>query len=141
MPAGRPSDYKGEDTLKKSRAYITTCKDKIVKGKSISVNIPTAEGLAQYLGTSRKTLYEWANAHDEFRDILEELNQEQAKRLINKGLAGQYNANIAKLVLAKHGYKEQLGLSGEGEGEPVKISLDLDSAITKIYGERKGPGV
>lgn len=135
MPGGRPSDYEGKKTLKKSREYILSCIDTYKLGKVREVNIPTAEGLAQFIGTTRKTLYEWANAHEEFRDMLDELNQEQSKRLINNGLSGHYNSNIAKLILAKHGYKEQIGLSGEGEGDGIKIDVNVNNAITKIYGD------
>ena len=124
----RPTDYH-EDTPELAREYIASCKD---SGKE--VNLPTAEGLSLYLGVSRRVLYDWADKHSEFLHILDELNAEQAKRLINKGLSGKYNSNIAKLVLAKHGYKEQIGLSGEEPGEGIKIDVNINAAIDKIYG-------
>jgi len=127
----RPTNY-NEDIPKLAKEYIASCKD---KGKE--VNLPTAEGLAQYLEVTRKTLYNWADEHEEFLHILESLNQEQAKRLINKGLSGGYNSNIAKLILAKHGYKDQLGLSGEEQGEGIKIDVNINAAIDKIYGGDK----
>lgn len=127
----RPTDY-NETTVSQAKDYINSCKD-----DAKTVNLPTAEGLALHLGVSRRVLYDWADKYDEFLHILDELNSEQAKRLINNGLSGKYNSNIAKLVLAKHGYKDQLGLSGEGEGSPIKVHADITSTIDKIYGEEK----
>lgn len=126
---GRPSKLTPE-LLEKAKTYISTCQD---QGKN--VNLPTAEGLCLFLSVARSTLYEWSKDSKDFSDILEEVNQEQVRRLIAKGLSGDYNSNIAKLVLAKHGYKEQLGLSGEGEGEGIKVDINVTAAIDKIYGE------
>lgn len=106
---GRPSKF-NDGTLKRARAYLKSCKDKLKTdgaGKSlIQVNLPKAEGLARHLGVRRETLYAWARESEEFSNILEAINQEQVERLINSGLAGTYNPTIAKLVLAKHGYKD-----------------------------------
>lgn len=129
MPGGQPTKLT-EDVIKKAKEYIASCKDSDKK-----VNLPTAEGLALYLGVVRKTLYNWAEENDGFLHILDELNQTQVTKLINNGLSGKYNSNIAKLVLAKHGYKDQVGLSGEGEGEPIKINADITSTIDQIYGK------
>ena len=109
---GQPTKYNPK-TLKKAQEYIASCVDKLEidpeSGKvlNIGVDIPKAEGLAKYLGVHRDTLYEWAKVHPKFSDILEAINQEQVVRLINGGLSGRYNSTIAKLVLAKHGYKEE----------------------------------
>ena len=127
MPGGRPTKY-SEEVLEQAREYIASCVDKITKYQSgedkngnpiysfkCEVNLPKAEGLARYLGVSRKTLYNWADKNEEFLHILEAINQEQVERLINKGLSGDYNSNIARLVLAKHGYKQEMDLTSDGE--------------------------
>ena len=82
----------------------------------LNVKLPSIEGLARYLGVSRDTLYEWAKEHEEFSDILEIVRAEQADRLINNGLAGDYNPTIAKLLLHKHGYSDKTELTGDGGG-------------------------
>lgn len=124
---GRPTKY-SEDMLKKSQEYIASCiddVDRVVESKNpktgreryiwrFEVNMPTAEGLAKYLEVHRSTLYEWAGKHKEFSDILEAINQTQVERLINRGLSGDYNPTIAKLVLAKHGYKESSEVEHSG---------------------------
>ncbi len=126
---GRPVEY-NEEILKKAKKYIASCKD-----KDKEVNIPTLEGLALYLKIHRDTIYAWRDDHEEFSDIVAEVMGEQGKRLINNGLAGKYNPTIAKLLLSKHGYKEQIGLSGEGEGEPVKLEVDVNNTLDKVYGK------
>ena len=121
---GRPSQLT-EEIIQKAREYVVGCVDSIEKDDkgrltSIEVNLPTAEGLANHLGVHRRTLYNWADAdgdyfNEEFFHILEATNQEQVKRLISRGLSGHYNPTIAKLVLAKHGYKESFDHTSDGE--------------------------
>ena len=43
--------------------------------------------------------------------------------LINKGLSGDHNPTIAKVLLTEHGYREGTELSGEG-GKPLTITFD-----------------
>jgi hypothetical protein len=129
MPAGRPSEY-NDKILEKAKKYITSCRD-----SKDEVNIPTIEGLSLYLGITRETVYDWKSKYDEFSDIVVAVMSEQGKRLINKGLSGTYNSTIAKLLLSKHGYKEQIGLSGEGEGDPIKIETNVTDTIDQVYGK------
>lgn len=136
MPAGRPTDY-NKDTVKKVQEYLDSCRDIKIGKNQFDVNLPTTEGLALYLGIHRDTLYEWARNHPEFSDIFDRCKQEQANRVINGSMAGKYNPLISKLLLGKHGYKEQVGLSGEGEGEGVKLDVDIKDSITKIYGPKE----
>lgn len=136
MPAGRPTEYDPVKTTKLAREYIENCEDKYVR-KSLIVDLPVAAGLALYLGVNKKTLYEWAQKYDEFGNIMAELNAKQEKMLLTNGLSGKYNSTISKLVLSKHGYKEQIGLSGEEEGDPIRVDLNVNDTISKIYGSGK----
>lgn len=131
MAGGRPTSYT-KDTVKKAREYIASCVD-IKNGGKLEVHLPTTEGLALYLDVSRKTLYNWAEEHDEFLHILERCNQTQANRVINNAMGGLYNPLIAKLLLGKHGYKDQMGISGEEEGEGIKLHVDITDRIKRIY--------
>jgi len=69
--------------------------------------IPSIEGLAEYLGVSRKTLYNWRDQHPEFLHTLEAIEEKQKNLLINNGLKGKFNSNIAKLMLVNHGIHEK----------------------------------
>jgi len=69
--------------------------------------VPTVAGLARALGVTRKTVYEWAKDKPEISDMLEVCKAEQEILLVNKGLLSEFNSNICKLMLAKHGYGDK----------------------------------
>ena len=122
---GRPSIY-SDEIIKKAKEYIDDCEDEeeqqmiglSAKGTEMfkiktRVHIPSIEGLALYLDVHKDTLYEWEKEHKEFSDILAILRSKQANALIEKGLSGDYNSTIAKLLLSKHGYVEAKELTGK----------------------------
>jgi hypothetical protein len=127
MPAGRPIEY-SEAILKLADQYVTSCEDKIepvVSGESekfttykekIRVNLPTIEGLAIHLGIHKDTIYDWEKKYPEFSDVINVLRGKQARELINKGLSGDYNPIIAKLLLTKHGYTDKSELDQTVKG-------------------------
>ncbi len=137
MAGGRPTKYEGEVTLQKVEQFLAQCVDSLdANGKTI-VNFPSTESLANFIDVSVDTLYEWAKVHPEFSEMFRRVMKEQAKRLLNSGLGGQYNANIAKLVLAKHGYREESvhDLKNDGgkfEGTEITPAM---LAATKAYEE------
>lgn len=107
MAGGRPTKYEGEVTLKKVERFLAECVDypDPDSGKTI-VNFPSTESLANAIEVSVDTLYEWAKVYPEFSEMFRQVMKEQARKLLNSGLGGQYNPTIAKLVLAKHGYHD-----------------------------------
>lgn len=117
-PVGRPSGYTPE-IIEKTKAYLAQAKDDYIDDKRLKVNLPSVAGLSVYLEVSRSMIYRWAEDHQEFRDILEKILGEQESRLINKGLSGEYNSNIAKLALGKHGYKEQTDITSDNKPIPI----------------------
>lgn len=80
------------------------------------------------LGIRRETVHAWRKDDDkqEFSNIVEEILAEQAKRLLEKGMSGDYNASIAKLLLSKHGYVEKSETKTE-----VKITDDTKEKSTE----------
>lgn len=73
--------------------------------------IPSIAGLACYLGIARSTVYEYGKQDSdlgrEFSDTLDGIMAFQEMKLINSGLAGDFNATITKLMLVNHGYSEK----------------------------------
>jgi hypothetical protein len=125
MTAGRPTIY-NEEILTKITEYIDSCKDieadpenKITR----KVNIPTIEGLAVYLHINKDTIYTWRKEKPAFSELISVLLDEQAKRLVNNGLAGTYNPTIAKVLLTKHGYTEKTETDITSKGESINPVL------------------
>jgi len=125
----RPTIYT-EEMLSKTNEYLLLCEDTEVERDGnrggteykLNVKLPTIEGLSVYLGVARDTLYEWATKHEEFSDTLDSLRAEQADKLINNGLSGNYNSTIAKLMLSSnHGMREKSDVTSDGKGLPTPI--------------------
>lgn len=122
MTVGRPTDYR-KTMVEAARRYIANHAD-------FDDPVPTVAGLACVLGTTRKTIYEWAKDErkPEFRDILEELAQKQERQLIKGGLLGEYNAPISKMMLTKHGYSDKIEsdhTSSDGSMTPRPTVIEL----------------
>ena len=147
-PGGRPTDYdpsfvkKVDEYLKKNQDVWTEFhKTRGEKSDSferiVTVNLPTREGFASYIGVSHDALSDWEIKYKEFGVALANLDAEQKKRLMNEGLAGNYNPIIAKLLLsANHGLAEKTEQKQEHTGEIKLTSADktiaeIDSAIKK----------
>lgn len=145
MTAGRPTLY-GPEILERAEGYLQYAQDEwetferpqIKDGAVIDsldvrkkVKLPSIEGLAVYLDVTRECLYEWAKVHEEFSYILEKVKALQAETLINKGLSGDYNPTIAKLILTKHGYTDKQDITSDGKALPTPIlnglSKDTDA--------------
>ena len=133
----RPTDY-NENTIKFTQDYLDSCVDteedytKSQGDKSssyerlIRVKLPTIEGLAVYLGVNKTTIYEWESRYPEFSNVLAQLRSKQAETLINKGLSGDYNPIISKLLLMKHGYAEKTETDVTTKGESINTPVDTD---------------
>ena len=98
MPAGRPTDY-NDEIISKVNAYIDECPDEL----------PSIVGLAIYLEVTKKTIYNWSKVEgrEEFLHTLDKIEDAQHNIALNKGLTGDFNATITKLVLANHGYHDK----------------------------------
>lgn len=118
MSVGRPSHY-SDEIARKSRQYLQTYEE-------LGDAVPSIAGLAIYLERSRSTLYEWSKQEDkkEFADILDTIVATQERVALSKGLKGDFNATIVKLLLGKHGYHEKVDqeVTGSGGG-PVQWNL------------------
>ena len=98
----RPTKYKPE-LIEKAYLYLE-------KYEEYGDTIPSVAGLAVLLEVRRETLHVWAKEEgkEEFSNILATLLAKQERVLMNKGLSGEFNSNITKLVLGKHGYHDKV---------------------------------
>lgn len=153
---GRPTEF-SEDIVSKAVSYLDDCEDELRSFVSMQgdgytkyeerlvVKIPTIEGLARYLKIHRSTLYEWKKTHIQFSDIIEELQQKQAERLLANGLSGTYNSTIAKVLLTKHGYTDKTEVDQKTTIEDKrkdlsKLSNDDIDALERIYSKIEDSG-
>lgn len=143
MTVGRPPEY-NETYLEKAREYLDACIDEdeqVLTGLSVKgtelyrnklrVKLASIGGLARHLRIHRDTIYDWEKKYPAFSDIIEELRAIQEEELINKGLSGDYNPTIAKVLLTKHGYREGKELSGVGGADLFKATKEEEEAANQ----------
>lgn len=123
-PGGRPTKLT-QELVEQARKHVDSF--------DVSVNtlLPTVEGLALELCVHKDSLYEWAkpcvedHQHEEtcglrleFSDMLGDLKNKQAQKLVQNSLLNRYNPTIAKLLLSsKHGYVEKSEVDNTHHGE------------------------
>ena len=121
----RPTKY-SEEVLEKAKKYANG--DYTSQGEVL----PTVQGLALYLDLNVRTLQDWATQPEkaEFSRTLDGLKNKQATFLISKGLEGEYNPALAKLMLHNHGYSDKIEQIQE-----VKITIsdeELDAELDRL---------
>lgn len=145
----KPTKYDTETFSKKLDEYLDLRKDKIepvVDGSKkpillFKVNLPTIEGFASFLGIARRTIFNWQEIHEEVKDGLERIKQEQLQRLIDEGLAGNYNSTIAKLILsANHGMGEEINTNISGEVTNKFDEQQIDRIAERIAARSRANG-
>jgi len=90
--------------------------------------IPSISGLSLYVGCSRSSLYNYANESEAFSDLLETVKAIQENELINKGLSGEFNATIAKLMLANHGYSDKQQIEQNNN-----VRVDFNKPLSVLF--------
>ena len=114
--SGRPTEYRSW-MPKATLAYLHKHEDKISKNGKLTCKLPTLQGLAVELGgVTMQTLHDWAKQSEVFSLALGKVVKAQHDRLVQKGLSGDYNSTIAKLILSSnHGYAEKTEQKHSGE--------------------------
>lgn len=117
MAGGRPTKY-DDDMLAKANEYL-----------SEPTFLPSHQELAEYLDIAPSTLYKWATEKPEFSEVLERVKNKQFTTAMRMGLNGDWNAQLVKLLMGKHGLSEKSevdNISSDGSmatGKPTKIEL------------------
>jgi len=105
---GRPTKLTDE-IIAEARAYLDAT------DISVATLLPTIEGLAQTIHIHRDTIYQWEKDNKDFSDILEDLRQMQANKIIQNSMQNRYNPTISKMMLSKHGYVEKQEIEAKVE--------------------------
>ena len=117
-PPWRPTKYR-PDMVQEGYDFIESCKDteeQRLKSEGnastsydykVRIKYPSKEGLAIHLKCTRESVDTWAKQHKDFSYMVEYLYEQQAHRLQQAGLSGDYNSSIVRLLLSKHGYVEK----------------------------------
>ena len=115
MPGGRPIEYCQED--------VDKANDYLKRWKQLGDKVPMVAGLAIHMGRSRSTVLLWAKDEEkpEFSAIVMKIQAAQERELANNGLSGDFNPSITKLMMGKHGYKENRHTEHTGaDGGPIE---------------------
>jgi len=100
MGVGRPTTC-DQATIDMALSYLDTYEE-------LGHAIPSVVGLCKVIKRARSSVYEWAEKDGHvFADILARINEEQEFIAWNKGLKNEYNSNLVKLLLGKHGYHDK----------------------------------
>jgi len=119
----RPTKY-SDELLEKANGYLL----------QYTRLIPSNQDLCLHLNISESTLYDWAQKHEEFSDILARVKLTQFAVAMDGGLGGDMNANLVKLLMGKHGLSDKSVVdqtSSDGSmSAPTVIQL-----VAKEFGE------
>jgi hypothetical protein len=116
VSGGRPTDYTPE-LVAKAWEYANG------GWEFVGDLVPSVAGLACEIGVRRETCYAWAkDENKEFSNILAKIAEQQERKLLNGGLAGDFNAPITKMMLTKHGYSDKIEQEIAGkDGTPLVV--------------------
>lgn len=120
---GRPTKWKGEETLDAISHYIDTFHTKH------NEQFPSIAGLcSNVLDCGKETLMVWIrdNKSEELNYQIQRLLAKQEVLLLNSGITGEFNSAITKLLLTKHGYTdkvEAIGFEGSRQQQPISITF------------------
>ena len=85
--------------------------------------VPSRVGLCCFLGITKPTMYDWEKSFPEFSTTLQGIDALQERVAVNKGITGEFNSTITKLVLANHGYSDKQAIDHTTAGESLR-SID-----------------
>lgn len=136
-PDGPPIEYKPEFCTTKLEEYfemvIEANEEKLIKGANGGwtvlnrSKVPTKEDYAHFLGFNGRTIYKWEGLYPDFAHAMDYLLERQKQMLFDYGMAGRYNAGLARVVLSQHGVIEKR--------DPVEGNITLLGMVKHVYEE------
>lgn len=120
---GRPSEYTDEKVAL-ARMYLEGGWEE--QGDAV----PQIAGLALAMGITRETARVWSKDEEkqEFSVIFTRVQAIQERKLINRGLSGEFNPAITKMMLTKHGYSDKQEIDHTSLGESMSHK-GVDAAL------------
>lgn len=117
---GRPTKY-DDSFIDKVEEYLKQAIDKyemvMIGDKMVSqlvVNLPSIEGFCIWADIGISTLYLWKEKYPDFMEALRDIETAQKNVIMQKGISGQYNSTIGKLILSSnHGMRERNDLTSD----------------------------
>lgn len=95
---------------------------KYIKYADDNNKLPSIAGLSLFLNCSRQTIYKWKGENEDFAEAVEFLMAVQEQTLLDKGLTGEWNTSISRLVLGtNHNYNDKIG---------AMLASDTDADVT-----------
>lgn len=143
---GRPTKLTPE-LIEKAKTYLPTCHaTPILNDKGtvsyVDVVLPKVVDLALLLEISKSTVYEWCKGEDDlsqqFSDIVKDIEAEQEKMLINKGLGGLFQPKTTGMILSKHGYAEKTETDLTSKGEKITMTNEAEALAKEYEAKLKG---
>lgn len=125
-PVGRPSEY-NEAVQAQADHYLL---EGYLDNEGV---IPSVAGLACHLGVSRSTIHYWRDAHPGFSVTLDGISQKQEHLALSGGLSNKFNATIAKLVLANHGYSDKVSTDVTTNGQSLSRADAVIAELSKAH--------
>lgn len=111
-------EYKyNSKTMSIARRYLEMCNEQNMK-------LPTVEGLALELKVNDDTLNEWGKLHPSFKRIMTELKMRQKEQLINNGMYGGKEINVAMFIFLlknNHGMREKV--DNTTDDKPISFQI------------------
>ena len=138
MPGGRPTKYKKRfctdiidffdiEPFREATKTIMTAKGSFIEeAVQLPNKLPTITGFARTIGVSRKTLYNWADDHEEFLHAIEQAQELQEEIWSQNSLLGYYNSNFSKFFgVNVMGWSDKKAheVGGTGGG-PININMN-----------------
>lgn len=119
---GRPTEYNFKELDNLIDEYLATCVDEYRTDKfpdgttktRLIVNLPSYEGFCIYTDIAVRTFYDWKEKYPEFSHALGRIEARQKKVIMEKGMSGEYNSTIGKLILSSnHGMREKSDVTSD----------------------------
>lgn len=139
---GAPTKY-DISLIDKVDEYLTTTGDKYqtfdtgavkdgvpVKITKLVVDMPMIEGFSDYINVDVSTITRWEGEYPDFYLAINRIRKAQKKVLANKGVSGEYNPIIARLILsANHGMREKSDVTSDDK--PIQSNTIIVKRMDK----------